>query len=114
VPFVPGVAGYVGPEDRVNIYGIIKGAPIGQNVKLVLSNVQGIDVSKEVAPRRASADPAAARGGGSALTYLLALSPVDAAKAIYLSEYESIYLTLLPKGQAASSAPPVVVGDLLK
>lgn len=114
VPFVSGAAGYVGPEDRINIYGVIKGAPIGQNVKLVLSNVQVIDVSKEVAPRRASADPGTARGSDSALTYLLALSAVDAAKVIYLSEYENIYVTLLPKGQAPSSAPPVLVGDLLK
>lgn len=114
VPFLPGAAGYVGPEDRINIYGIIKGSTLPQNVKLVLSNVQVIDVSTEVAPRRTSADPAATRAEGPSLTYLLALNAVDAAKVIYLSEYESIYVTLVPKDQPASSTPPIVVGDLLK
>src|SRR5688572_5833401 len=64
VPFVPGVAGYVGPDDKVNVYGVIKGAAIGQNVKLVLSGVEVIDVSTEVAPRRGAADPAASRAAG--------------------------------------------------
>lgn len=114
VPFLPGAAGYVGPEDRINIYGIIKGSALPQNVKLVLSNVEVIDVSTEVAPRRTSADPAASRAEGPSLTYLLALNAVDAAKVIYLSEYESIYVTLVPKDQPPSSTPPIIVGDLLK
>jgi len=114
VPFVPGVAGYVGPDDKVNVYGVIKGAAIGQNVKLVLSGVEVIDVSTEVAPRRGAADPAASRAAGQQITYLLALNPVDAAKVIYLSEYETIYVTLLPKDQGPSTAPPVVVADLMR
>lgn len=113
IPFVPGVAGYVGVDDRVNVYGIIKSAPGGQTVRLVLSNVQVLDVSAEVAPRRAS-DPATERTGATAITYLLALNPTDAGKVVFLSSYESMYMTLVPKGQAASSAPPLVVGDLLK
>lgn len=114
VPFVPGVAGYVGIDDRVNVYGVIKGSPGGQSVKLVLSNVQVLDVSSEVAPRRAAADASAERAGTANLTYLLALNPTDAAKVVFLSEYESMYLTLVPQGQAPSATPPVVVGDLLK
>jgi Flp pilus assembly protein CpaB len=113
IPFVPGVAGYVGVDDRVNVYGVIKGAPNGQTVKLVLSNVQVLDVSTEVTPRRAS-DPATERTGANAITYLLALNPIDAGKIVYLSSYESIYMTLVPKGQSPSAAPPVGVGDLLK
>lgn len=113
IPFVPGVAGYVGVDDHVNVYGVIKGGPNGQTVKLVLSNVQVLDVSTEVTPRRAS-DPATERIGATAITYLLALNPTDAGKIMYLSSYESIYMTLMPKGQPPSAAPPVVVGDLLK
>lgn len=115
IPYVPGVAGYVGVEDRVNVYGVLKTAPTGPTVKLILSNVQVLDVSTEVAPRRAAADAAAAeRVGVSAITYLLAVNPSDAAKMIFLSEYESMYMTLVPKGQAASNTPPVIIGDLLK
>jgi Flp pilus assembly protein CpaB len=114
VPFVPGVAGYVGVDDRVNVYGVLKASPQGAAVKLVLSNVQVLDVSTEVAPRRAAADATAERSGASAITYLLALNPVDAAKIVYLSEYESMYLTLVPEGQPPAVAPPVVITDLLK
>ena len=102
LPFVPGVAGYVAAGDHVNLYANIKAA--GPMTKLVLPNVEVLDVSTEIAPRRAGTSQGE-RATGSQITYLLALDAVDAERVIFLAENETLYLTLVPKGQAASAAP---------
>ena len=97
VPKVPGLGGYTEVGDRVNVYGTfkdrqpaaaVKGTPL---VKLILSNVEVLAVT---------ATPAAAEGGSA--TYVLALSPEEAEKVIYLSSFEGIWLSLVKDG-----APPV-------
>ncbi|MER3405278.1 MAG: hypothetical protein C4289_09060, partial [Chloroflexota bacterium] len=103
LPFVPAVAGYVAPGDTVNIYANVKG--VGQPVtKLVLANVEVLDVSQEVAPRAAS-DPNNVRPIGTEITYLLALDAAQAEKVIFLAANESLYLTLVPKGQPPAATP---------
>ena len=98
--FVPGVAGYVAAGDHVDVYASMsKQSPA--RVKLVLPDVEVLDVSIEVAPRRSSAEDGE-RPSGSEVTYLLALDPVQAERVIFLTSNESLYLTLVPKG-----APPV-------
>ena len=97
IPKVPGLGGYTEVGDRVNVYGTfkdrqpggsVKGTPL---VKLILSNVEVLAVS---------AAPATAEGGSA--TYVLALSPDEAEKVIYLSSFEGIWLSLVKDG-----APPV-------
>ena len=52
--FVPGVAGYVSPGDRINLFGTVTGTP----AELVLTNVEVLDVDLTIPPRRGSAtDP---------------------------------------------------------
>ena len=65
-----------------------------------------LDVDLSIPPRRGSAStdqsqPAAQRATGSTVTYLLALSTVDAEKAIFTTEFSSFYATL-----TAADAPP--------
>lgn len=104
LPFVPAVAGYVGPGDVVNIYANVKGA--GEPVtKLVLANVEVLDVSQEVPPRRTTSDPNNVRPAGTEITYLLALDAAQAEKVIFLAANESLYLTLVPKGQPPATTP---------
>jgi Flp pilus assembly protein CpaB len=104
LPFVPAVAGYVGPGDTVNVYANVKGA--GEPVtKLVLANVEVLDVSQEVAPRRTTSDPNNVRPTGTEITYLLALDATQAEKVIFLAANESLYLTLVPKGQPPAVTP---------
>lgn len=109
--FVPGGAGYVGAGDRVNVYSVVRngvadqrdpaGSPCNPRVHLFLTNVDVLDVSAEVAPRVAVADQRQERTPGNALTYLLALDPVEAERVIFMASHEALHLAL-----AGGEAPP--------
>lgn len=110
IPFVAAGGGYVGPGDRINVYGTIKGAPGGSVVRLVLPSVEVLDVSTEVAPNRVvAADQRGDRPTGSAVTYLLALDAQQAAEAIWLAANEGTWITLVPEGQPVSGE--LIVGQ---
>jgi Flp pilus assembly protein CpaB len=103
--FVPGVAAYVSPGDRINLYGTVGGT----RAELVLTNVEVLDVDITIPPRRgAAADPATATAGAraasNAVTYLLALRPDDVEKVVFLTEFEGIYAALV-RDEAAPSGP---------
>jgi len=128
VPFVNGGAGYVGPGDKVNLHSLMAKQgnmviPLCGNdlcpggdvktqglafTKLVLPNVEVLDVSQEVAPRTVKSTEAVpgqvARNDsvGSAVTYLLALDANQAERAIFFARYGEVYLTLVPKDQPDS------------
>jgi Flp pilus assembly protein CpaB len=93
---VPGMAGYAKVNDRVNVYGTfkdrqpnsqVKGPPIA---KLVLSNVQVLAVSN----------------AGANVTYVLAVNADEAEKVIYLSSFETVWLTLTRDGAPAVGGTP--------
>ena len=97
LPFVPGGAGYVHNGDTINIYGVFKaeqptGGPKAPLSKLVLSNVKVLSVTSPVA----GADNGAA-------TYLLALTPAQSEQVVYLSSFQSLYMSLTRKGAPAAS-----------
>ena len=91
--FVAGVAAYVSPGDRINLYGTAN-----EHAELVLTNVEVLDVNLTIAPRRGTTtDPNTSttpRATGENVTYLLALRPEDAEKVIYLTQFEDIYASL--------------------
>ncbi|HEV2068364.1 MAG TPA: Flp pilus assembly protein CpaB [Acidimicrobiales bacterium] len=113
--FVPGVGGYVGAGDRINVYSVVRnGVPDPQNpedspcnprVHMFLSNVEVLDVSAEVAPRVAVADQQQERTGGNPITYLLALDPTEAERVIFMTSNESLYLALAGDGAPPLSTP---------
>lgn len=98
VPFVKGLAGYAKAGDQVNVYATLEKGPVRTDglppsaVKLWLPNVEVLAVT----------GPAAGTGVGDT-TYLLALSAADAEAAIFLSRFESIWMTLVPEGQPAAT-----------
>jgi Flp pilus assembly protein CpaB len=98
--FVSGVAGYVNPGDRINLYGTI-----GGRAELVLTNVEVLDVDLSIPPRRGTTAPegqaAPARAAAGAVTYLVALRPDDVEKAVYISEFQGMYASLVRE-----EAPP--------
>jgi Flp pilus assembly protein CpaB len=104
--FVPGVAGYVSAGDHINLYATIT----GERAELVLTNVEVLDVDLTIPPRRGTAtDPetsGAARASSSAVTYLLALRPVDIEKVVYLTEFQGLYASLVPKDAAPAGPTP--------
>jgi Flp pilus assembly protein CpaB len=108
VDFVEGGAGYVNPGDLINLFGTYGVTnPLDQPVpraQLLLSNVEVLDVSLTVPPRRGStqADPSVARTSTDTVTFLLALRTADAEKVIYNAEFQGLYASLVAK-----DAPPV-------
>jgi pilus assembly protein CpaB len=95
---VSGVAGFAGAGDLVDIYGVVQGVDgAASRVQLVLQAVEVLNVN--------GAGLAAAQGvaDGPSLVYLLAVTPVDAERLIYISEFNKLYFDLVAKGE-----PPVV------
>jgi hypothetical protein len=99
VAYVAGLAGYAKPGDLVNVYATVeKGEPnVGAKppvAKLVLPGVEVLAVT----------GPGPGVGAGNT-TYLLALDAGQAEQAIFFSRFESLWLTLVPKGQPAATTP---------
>jgi Flp pilus assembly protein CpaB len=100
MPFVAGLAGYAKAGDTVNIYGVVdeRGAgvePAPPVSKLLLAGVQVLAVTGPL--------PGAEAGNA---TYLLALDAAQAEQAIFFAKFQSLWLTLVPKGQPKAPATP--------
>lgn len=99
LPYVGGLAGYAKAGDKINVYGILdeKGAgadPAGPSTRLILSGVEVLAVT--------GPGPAAETGNA---TYLLALDTAEAEQVIFFAKFQSMWLTLVPKGQAPQPRP---------
>ena len=107
------MAGFAGAGDRVNIYGVVKAgadpkAPAGM-AHLIMQNTEVLNVNGTTLP--------AVQGqpGGTGLLYLLAVSPQEAERLIYLSTFESLYFSLVAKDAAPVGATPgSTITDALK
>jgi Flp pilus assembly protein CpaB len=101
---VPGVAGFAGAGDHVNIYGVIKPDSDPKNpegaVHLIMQNTEILNVN--------GANLVAAQGqpGGVGLVYLLAVSPIEAERLIFLSSFQQLYFSLVSKDAATVGATP--------
>ncbi len=101
---VPGVAGFAGAGDRINVYGVVKAGSDPKNpagmAHLIMQNTEVLNVNGATLP--------AAQGqpGGTGLLYLLAVSPAEAERLIYLSTFESLYFSLVSKDAAPVGATP--------
>lgn len=96
---VPGVAGFVGAGDRIDVYGVGSGEGATPEVRLVLQSVEVLNVNGAGLP--------AAQGqtGGPNLVYLVAVTPADAERLIFLTEFRKLYFDLVPKGEAPVTTP---------
>jgi pilus assembly protein CpaB len=110
---VPGVAGFAGAGDHVNIYGVVKPGSDPKNpggmAHLILQNTEVLNVN--------GTNLVAAQGqpGGTGLVYLLAVNPVEAERLIYLSTFESLYFSLVSKDAApVGGTPGSSIADALK
>ncbi len=94
---VAGIAGFAGAGDHVDIYAVRKssdGGPPG--VRLVLQGVEVLSINGT----GLTASPG--QPGGPEYVYLLAVTPTEAERLIYISEFEKLYFDLVAKGE-----PPV-------
>lgn len=97
---VAGIAGFAGAGDHIDVYGVSKGegtTPPG--VRLVLQGIEVLNVNGAGLP------VAQGQPGSPNLIYLLAVTPVEAERLIYLKEFEKLYLDLIPKGEAPVKTP---------
>jgi Flp pilus assembly protein CpaB len=102
---VPGVSGFAGAGDKVDVYSVTKNAPNkGTATHLVL---QGVDVLN-VNGTTLAANPGQPSGPG--LVFLLAVTPSQAEHLIYLSSFEQLYFSLLPKNGAPAVSTPGATG----
>ncbi len=104
---VSGVAGFVGAGARVDVYSVAKsgGTP---GVRLILQGVEVLNVNGLGLP--------AAQGqpSGPNLVYLLAVTPAEAERLIYLTEFEKLYFDLVPSAEAPVSTPGAGPGQVLQ
>ncbi|HTJ75046.1 MAG TPA: Flp pilus assembly protein CpaB [Acidimicrobiales bacterium] len=96
---VAGISGFAGAGDRIDVYGVVKGDGPTAGVRLVLQGVDVLNVNGAGLP--------AAQGqpGSPDLIYLLAVTPGDAERLIYLNEFEKLYFDLVPKGEGPVKTP---------
>jgi Flp pilus assembly protein CpaB len=96
---VAGISGFAGAGDRIDVYGVVKGDSAAAGVRLVLQGVDVLNVNGAGLP--------AAQGqpGSPDLIYLLAVTPADAERLIYLNEFEKLYFDLVPKGEGPVKTP---------
>lgn len=111
-----GGGGYAGAGDHVDLYTVIQpdapGSPVSPMTKLLIADVEVLDVSNEIAPRRASSTTTeettvAPRTTSGQITLLLALTPKEAEQAIFATNFNSVWFTVLPKGAPKSSTDGV-------
>jgi len=108
---VPGVAGFAGAGDHINVYGLVKPgatAPTGA-AHLILQNTEVLNVNGTTL--------AATQGqpGGTGLVFLLAVTPAEGEKLVYLTSLEQLYFSLVTKSQAPVPGTPGTSGaDALK
>lgn len=120
VPFTAGGAGYAGPGDRVNLYVTIppgaQGADVSPFTRLLLSDIEVLDVSDEVAPRRAEVATASEestpttqspRATGDQLTLLIAVDARQAEQVVFASSVNELWFTLVPEDQGPTLTPGV-------
>ncbi len=96
---VPGIAGFAGTGDRIDVYGIAKDATGIPTVRLVLQGVDVLNVNGAGLPS------AQGQPGSANLIYLVAVLPSEAERLIYLNEFEKLYFDLVPKGEGPVKTP---------
>lgn len=116
-----GGGGYAGPGDHVDVFAVVPpdapGAPTSPLTKLLLSNIEVLDVSNEIAPRRQASTAAtteettpttvAPRSTEGQITLLLALTPAQAEQAIFAANFNRVWVTVLPKDAPTSKTDGV-------
>jgi Flp pilus assembly protein CpaB len=94
------VAGFVGSGDRIDVYAVGRGAEgAAQGVRLVLQSVEVLNVNGLGLPA------AQGQAAGGPLVYLVAVTPNEAERLIYLTEFEKLYLDLVAKGEGPVATP---------
>ncbi|HUQ63129.1 MAG TPA: RcpC/CpaB family pilus assembly protein [Acidimicrobiales bacterium] len=99
---VPGVAGYAGAGDKIDIYALTKPDNGPSEGRLVQQNIEILSVNG------ANLTPSPGQPGAPDRVFLVAVDQVQAEQLAYLSHFEHLYFSLVNKDQAAVSPTPGV------
>ena len=99
---VPGVAGFAGAGDHINVYGLLKDGPQGPTAKLVMQNIEVLNVNGT------TLSGAQGQPGAGGLVYLVAVDPLAAEQLVYLTSFQQLYFALVAKDQAPVGGTPGV------
>lgn len=100
---VPGVAGFAGAGDRIDVYGVVAAnSERPSAVRLVMPDIEVLSVNGTVLA------PAQGQPGGTGLVFLLAVTPGQAEQLVYLASFERLYFALVPDDRGAVPSTPGV------
>jgi Flp pilus assembly protein CpaB len=99
---VPGVAGYAGANDKIDIYALSKPENGPSEGRLVQQNVEILSVNG------ANLTPSPGQPGAPDRVFLVAVDQSQAEQLAYLTHFEHLYFSLVPKDQAAVGPTPGV------
>ncbi len=100
---VSGVAGFVGAGDRINIYGAVKASADNKGLAathLIMQNTEVLNVNGSTLTDNPG------QPGGTGLIYLLAVTPAEAERLIYLTTFENLYFSLVAKDRPTVALTP--------
>ena len=99
---VPGVAGYAGAGDKINVYGLTKppeGVDTGGLAKLVLQNVEILNVNGSTLVSTQG------QPGGTGLVFLVAVTAEEGEQLAYLTTFGQLYFALVEKDSTPAPVP---------
>jgi Flp pilus assembly protein CpaB len=115
--FIGGGAGYVSVGDRINVYGALNdrypaSVPLPHS-ELLLTNVEVLDVNLSIPARRGQSvdDATVPRATSENITYLLAVKSADAEKLVFVTEFHTLYATLMADDAPPTDSTPGRSGD---
>ncbi len=106
--WVQGVGGFVGRGDRIDIFGVAKDGPGGPSAKLIMQNTEVLNVN-------VSAQTVGQTNTDAKPVFVLAVTPQEAERLVYLTTFQELYFSLVSKDSpAAAPTPGSGAADALK
>ncbi len=96
--WIPGVAGSVASGDHIDVFAVNKDGPDAPSSKLIMQNTEVLSVSPSGAAAQASS--------AVSPTYLLAVSPAEAERLVYLTTFQQLHFSLVSKDASATGLTP--------
>ncbi len=100
--WVQGVGGFVGSGDRIDIFGVVREGPGAPSAKLIMQNTEVLNVNVS----GQTAAPGQPIGGDTKPVFVLAVSPQEAERLVYLTSFQQLYFSLVSKDAPAVGATP--------
>jgi Flp pilus assembly protein CpaB len=111
--WVQGVAGFVASGDHIDVFGVAKDGPGAPSAKLIMQNTQVLNVTPSGQGPVAQAGTTSAAGASP--TFLLAVTPQEAERIVFLTTFQQLYFSLVSKDAGpVGPTPGSGAGDALK